>query len=117
MRKLLLFIIAILAFFPAKAQLYNYAYVETISSSSEEVTFTYKVFCPDKKIVSQAGYLAGLRCVIFDGIDGTRFSKPLLTEGEATTISKHQSYFDDLYYNRISDFIKECIMILVYDNF
>lgn len=111
MKKVLLLLFTLCITLAAKSQIYSYTFVETLSSSSEEVTFTYKVFCPQKKSIDQAGYLAGLRCVIFDGIPGTMFSKPLLSEGEKTSVSKNQSYFDDLYYNRISDFAKDCYMI------
>lgn len=111
MRKLILLLFATCITFAAQAQMYSYTFVEKVSSSSEEVTFTYKVFCPEKKVINQAGYLAGLRCVIFNGVPGTMFSKPILSEGETTSISKNQGYFDDLYNNRISDFAKDCYML------
>ena len=92
----------------AKAQSYQYQYVETLSENQSEITFTMNVFCDSKKTFEQSAYLSGLRCVLFDGIPGSKFSKPLLSEGERTLMDKHPDYFQELYGWRYADFLPEC---------
>ena len=83
-----------LAFFAlvGKAQVVPYQLAEKVSESQSEVTFKVYVFCDAKKQLDQAAFLAGIRCVMFDGIPGTKFSKPLLNEGERTLIDQHPAY-------------------------
>ena len=95
----------------AKAQSCGYLHVETTSSSQEEVTFVLKVFCDNKKTLDYEANIAALRCVMFDGIPDTRFSKPLLSGGEKTEMEKHQDYFENLYDSRWTDFVKSYKMI------
>lgn len=111
MKRLILSIFTMAFPILASAQLSGYLYEGTTSSSQEDVTFTLKVFCNDKRIIDQQANLAAIRCVIFNGVPGTRFSKPLLTEGEATMMQEYPGYFDDLYNNRWTDFVKECKMM------
>lgn len=102
-----------LAFFAlvGKAQVVPYQLAEKVSENQSEVTFRVYVFCDAKKQLDQAAFLAGIRCVMFDGIPGTKFSKPLLNEGERTLIDQHPAYFDELYGWRYADYIKECVML------
>lgn len=102
-----------LAFFAlvGKAQVVPYQLAEKVSEGQSEVTFKVYVFCDAKKQLDQAAFLAGIRCVMFDGIPGTKFSKPLLNEGERTLIDQHPAYFDELYGWRYADYIKECVML------
>ena len=102
-----------LAFFAlvGKAQVVPYQLAETVSESQSEVTFKVYVFCDAKKELNHAAFLAGMQCVMFDGIPGTKFSKPLINEGERTLIDKHPKYFDELYAWRYAEYIKECIML------
>lgn len=111
MRRIL--ITLVLAFFAlvGKAQVVPYQLAEKVSESQSEVTFKVYVFCDAKKQLDQAAFLAGIRCVMFDGIPGTKFSKPLLNEGERTLIDQHPAYFDELYGWRYADYIKECVML------
>lgn len=111
MKRLFFTLIAMAIPLLVSAQLSGYLYEETIASTQEDVTFTLRVFCNDKKAIDQQANLAAIRCVIFNGVPGTRFSKPLLTEGEATVMQEYPGYFDDLYYNRWTDFVKEYKMM------
>lgn len=111
MKRLFFTLIAMAFPLLASAQLSGYLYEETTASTQEDVTFTLRVFCNDKKAIDQQANLAAIRCVIFNGVPGTRFSKPLLTEGEATVMQEYPGYFDDLYYNRWTDFVKEYKMM------
>lgn len=111
MKRILITIV--LAFFAivGKAQVVPYQLGETVSEDQSEVTFTVYVFCDSKKELDQAAYLAGIRCVMFEGIPGTKFSKPLLNEGERTLIDKHPAYFDELYGWRYADYVKSCVIL------
>jgi hypothetical protein len=111
MRKLILVLTFLISSLSANAQLCYYQHVETISSTAEDVTFQIKVFCDSKKELSQAAYLAGIRCLMFEGIPGTRFSKAMISEGETTSIEKHPDYYDGLYSVRYTDFVKDCVML------
>lgn len=95
----------------SNAQLWHYQYIKTIAATSEDVTFQLLVYCDSKKELNYAAYLAGIRCVMFDGIPESRFSKPLLSEGEVTSIENKPIYFDDLYGRRYTDYIKNCMML------
>ena len=111
MNKILLIGVFLLTSLMAKAQLCHYQFAETISESQNEVTFTIYVFCDSKKELGQAAFLSGIRCVMYDGIPGTKFNKPLLPEGERTKMEKHPAYFEDLYSIRYKDYVKDCMML------
>ena len=111
MRKLFLIVFLALAAVVSKAQVVPYQLAETVSESQSEVTFKVYVFCDSKKDLDQAAFLAGIRCVMFEGLPGTKFNKPLLNEGERTLIDKHPAYFDELYGWRYSAFVKDCVIL------
>lgn len=111
MKKFILSLSVLIIPMLASAQLGHYQHIETVASTAEDVTFKIKVFCNSKKELSQAAYLAGIRCVMFEGIPNTRFSKALLSDGESTSIESHTAYFENLYGNRYIDFVKDCKMI------
>lgn len=106
-------IICILLLFPilGKAQMVEYRYAETVSEIQGDVTFRLFVFCDSKKMLDSTACLAGVRCVMFNGIPGTKFSKPLLNDGEKTLMSKFPGYFKDLYGTRYADYVKDCVML------
>lgn len=110
-RKLLIAIVFVLTSLVANAQLCYYKYAETISENQGEITFNVYVFCDSEKDLSASAYLSGIRCVMFNGIPGTKFNKPLLPEGEMTLRQKNPMFFDDLYNIRYQDFVKECVML------
>lgn len=111
MKKYLILCFLLLLSIYGKAQVVPYKYFETVSESQSEVTFKVLVFCDTKKDLDQAACLAGIRCVMFDGIPETRFNKPLLSEGEQTLMDKHPLYFDGLYGSSYTDYIKNCVML------
>jgi hypothetical protein len=51
---------------------------------------------------------------MFDGIPGTKFEKPLFSEGETTLMNRNPSYFEGLYNQRYVDFIKDYSMLSKY---
>lgn len=111
MKKLLLACLLGICSFIGKAQVVPYQLGEAVSEKQSEVTFKVYVYCDSKKELDQSAYLAAIRCVMFEGIPGTKFSKPLLNEGERTLVDKHPAYFKDLYGWRYVDFVKDCIIL------
>ena len=111
MRKFLIIVALACVTIIGKAQVVPYKLAEKVSESQSEVTFKVYVFCETKKELDQAAFLAGIRCIMFDGIPGTKFSRPLLNEGEQTLIDKFPSYFDEFYGRRYADYIKGCVML------
>ena len=111
MNKTLLMAVFLLITLMSKAQLCHYQFAETIAESQNEVTFTIYVFCDSKKELGQAAFLSGIRCVLYDGIPGTKFNKPLLPEGEHTKMGTSPAYFEDLYSIRYKDYVKDCMML------
>ena len=55
--------------------------------------------------------IAALNVAMFDGIEGTSFSKPLLEDGVNTSISNNPNYFNPFYDYRYQDFIQSCTMV------
>ncbi len=100
-----------LLLFIGEGQVVPYQLGKTVSEGQSEVTFNVYVFCDSKKELNHAAYVAGIRCVMFEGIPGTRFSKPLLNEGEGTLIDKHPTYFEELYGWRYADYVKDCVLL------
>lgn len=111
MRRLIISTILILFTIAVKAQIVPYQLVETVSDNQNEVTFRIYVFCDKKKELDHSALLAGIRCVMFDGIPRTKFNKPLLSEGEKTLINKYSTYFNDLYEWRYVDYVKTYTML------
>lgn len=110
-RIVILFMLALFVNISMAQSVFPYQLSETISESQSEVTFKVYVFCSDKEEIKEAACLAGIRCVMFEGIPKTKFNKPLLNEGEQTLISKNRAYFNDLYIERFNDYVKKCTMI------
>lgn len=86
---------------------YRLASAENSSSSTVKISLT--IYCKDKKSVDNEARSAAVRIALFDGCPQTRFTKPLLDEGEATSYQKHSEYFDNLYGYRLNDFISSCV--------
>lgn len=111
MKKIFLSLFLLTISIVSNAQLWHYQHIKTVAETSEDVTFQLLVYCDSKKELNYAAYLAGIRCVMFDGIPESRFNKPLLSEGEITSTENNHIYFDDLYGKRYTDYIKNCMML------
>lgn len=111
MKKTILVIVMVMSSIIMRSQVVPFQFVKAVSTTQSEVTFEVLTFCDDKKDLDQAAFLAGIRCVMYEGIPGTAFSKPLLSEGERTLIDQHPTYFEELYGRRYVDYIKECVML------
>ena len=110
MKKILLICLLSVLCLHTKAQVVTYQFAETISESQSEITFRVYVFSKSKKTIEQEAQLAGLRCLMFNGIPDTKFNKPLLDEGEVKTKDNNPEYFDDLYSRRYTDYVSGCVM-------
>ena len=97
--------------FTGKAQDVSYQLAEVISEGKNDVTFNVHVFCNSKKELQHVAYVAGIKCVMFNGIPDTKFNRPLLNEGEKSLIEKYPTYFENLYNERFDDYVKECNMM------
>ncbi|MBQ3659938.1 MAG: hypothetical protein II963_07280 [Bacteroidales bacterium] len=111
MKRFILLFVFCLITIVGKAQLVPYRLAEACSDNQGEVTFRLYIFCDSKKQIDHASQLAAIRCVLFEGIPGTKFNKALINEGEATTVSNHQAYFNDLYEWRYADYIQDFSML------
>lgn len=92
------------------SQNYNYTFIEAKVISPSSVEITLKTFADKKKTVDIEAKCAALRIVMFDGIEGTIYNKPLLNQG-TSTIHDNPSYFEELFNYRLSDFIKSAKML------
>ena len=114
MKKLILLCTLALLTLIGKAQNVSYQLADIVSESNGEVTFNLHVFCNSKNELNKSACLAGIRCIMFNGIPKTKFAKPLLNEGEKSLIENHPGYFSNLYNDRFDDYVKECIMLSKY---
>ena len=111
MKKICFLLLTLVYTLACNAQITSYQFAEKISENQSEVTFKVYVFCNTKKNIEQAACLAGIRCVMFDGIPDTKFKQSLLNEGEQSSIEKNTVYFNDLYNRRYTDYVKKCVML------
>ena len=47
---------------------------------------------------------------MFEGIEGSAFSKPLLPQGERVCMQEHPAYFSNLFNTTYADFVTNCTM-------
>ena len=84
----------------------NYRIVQAENVSPSVVSLLLKVYSKNKKTVTQEAQYAAIRTILFDGCPDTQYNKkPLLEDGEQTSMQQHPSYFSNLYTYRLSDFI------------
>lgn len=84
----------------------NYRIIQAKNVSPTVVNIVLKVYSKNKKTVTQEAQYAAIRTILFDGCPDSQYNKkPLLENGEQTAMQQHPSYFNNLYNNRISDFI------------
>lgn len=94
----------------AYAQNANYVFVGADIKSPSSVKITLKTFGDKKKTIGFEANCAALRILMFDGIEGTIYNKPLLSQG-VSAISDNLGYFENLFNNRLSEFIRMSVMM------
>ncbi len=88
----------------------NYKVVDVVSVNSSKVCFDLKIYSKSKKTINQDAALAAVKAVMFEGIDGSAFSKPLLPQGEQVCMQEHPTYFTNLFNITYADFVSNCTM-------
>ena len=86
---------------------YTYLNAEILSPSSVKVTL--RTFAKKKKLADFEANCAALRIIMFDGLAGTIYKRPLLKEG-TIALRTYSTYFEELFNNRMSDVIKRTTM-------
>lgn len=80
-------------------------------TSKDDVVITLKTFSNIKKAIDYEADCAALKIVLFDGHGNKTNSKPLLNGSEKENIKRHPVYFENLFAERLSDFITSHRMI------
>lgn len=88
----------------------NYKVVDVVSATSSKVCFDLKVYGKSKKTINQDAALAAVKAVMFEGIEESVFSKPLLPQGEQVCMQEHPAYFTNLFSTTYVDFVTNCSM-------
>lgn len=91
------------------SQTASYTLVGAEVKSPSSVLITLKTFGEKKKTVDLEAKCAALRIIMFDGLDGTIYNKPLLNQG-TMALHENEEYFDNLFNNRISDVVRSATM-------
>ncbi len=87
----------------------NYAYIEGIVKSPSSVIITLKTFATKKKEVDKEAKCAALKIIMFDGVEGTIYNRPLLRQGVAA-LHDNEEFFSAMFNDRLSDYIKQAKM-------
>lgn len=103
--KFLIFFIAIGFCIEAFSQTASYSLIGTKIKSPSSVEITLMTYATKKKSVEKEANCAALHIIMFDGLAGTIYNKPLLDKG-LTVINENPVYFENLFNSRLSDFIK-----------
>lgn len=90
------------------AQSVTYRLIGAENVSSSVVKMTLMVYGKSKKTIDADAKYAALKNVLFDGCPNTPYNKSLLEDGEETSFEDNPSYFNNLYNNRLNDFIVSC---------
>lgn len=91
--------------FIVHAQTAHYVFVEAQVKSPSSVKITLKTYTDKKKNVDFEAKCAAIRIAMFDGIEGTIYNRPLLSQG-TMALTENASYFDNLFYNRLPDVVR-----------
>lgn len=88
----------------------NYVYVEGKVKSPSSVTITLKTFATKKKEVDKEAKCAALKIIMFDGVEGTIYNRPILRQGVAA-LHDNEEFFSTMFNDRLSDYIKQTKML------
>jgi len=110
MRSFLLLSLLLLSSLKGVSQNSNYVYVEGNVKSPSSVTVVLKTFAAKKKEVEKEAKCAALKIVMFDGVEGTIYNRPLLNQG-IVALHDNEYFFDTLFNSNLSDYIKHTKML------
>lgn len=88
----------------------NYVYIEGKAISPSSVTITLKTFAAKKKEVDKEAKCAALKIIMFDGVEGTIYNRPLLKQGTAA-LHDNEDFFNTMFNERLSNYIKQAKML------
>ena len=109
MKKNILFLVFCCINILVYAQSSSYKYLGAEVNSPSSVCVSLKIFAEKKKSVEQEAKCAALRIILFDGLPGTIYNKPLLKQG-TIAFRENEEFFNDLFNNRLSDVVKTAVM-------
>lgn len=110
MKRILFVVLCVFAVFcRISAQTASYTLLGAEVKSPSSVLITLKTFGEKKKTVDLEAKCAAIRIIMFDGLDGTIYNKPLLNQG-TMALHENEEYFDNLFNNRISDVVRSATM-------
>jgi len=87
------------------SQTANYKVLASESTTCNNIKLELIVYGQSKKKLDAEAQCAAVRAVLFDGCPNSPYSKPLMEDGEVTSIEKYPLYFERLYGGRYADFI------------
>lgn len=88
----------------------NYRVIDVVSANSSKICFNVKVYGNSKQTIYQDAAVAAIKAVMFEGIEGSLFSKPLLPQGERVCKQENPAYFTNLFNTTYADFVTNCTM-------
>ena len=88
----------------------NYIFVEGNVKSPSSVFITLKTFAEKKKELDKEAKCAALKIVMFDGVEGTIYNRPLLKQG-VSVLHEKEDFFRDMFNNKLSDYIRQLKML------
>ena len=109
MGKILTILLVLISGIKCYAQSADYEFIDAEVTSPKSVKITLKTFAQTKKTVNFEAQCAALKIIMFDGIDGTIYSRPLLNQG-TMLINDRNDYFYELFGSRLSTFIRQTKM-------
>ena len=80
-------------------------------STPTTISIHLNVYSKDKKHIEHTACVYALKMLLFDGINKTLYSKPLIDEGEQQSMINHPEYFNKLYSTTWKDFIRSLTML------
>ncbi len=111
MRKIIvLSFVVLLSFSKAFSQNSSYVFIEGNVKSPSSVTIILKTFAEKKKDLEKEARCAALKVIMFDGVEGTIYHRPLLRQGIAA-LHDNEYYFDVLFNTKLPDYIKQTKML------
>lgn len=93
----------------AKAQVPVYEMVNGEVTSPKEVSLSLVSYSKEKKFAFDDAKWAALYLLMFDGVPGTVYARPLLPQGNGI-LSERPSYFENLRLYQMDKMVKRCTM-------
>lgn len=105
MRHICTFILLLLVSFTAFSQ----NSVSFISETKDEITVRILVYARNEKNAVIEAKLYAINSLLFRGISGSSYSRPIIGTDEERIVNEHLDYFDSFYNSRYLSFITSAI--------